>query len=438
MSTTIDKQIKGYNLCNCDCVEKNETIHPETCVNQVLVGNGSIPTLDDWLRYKIVDDTLVDIGGFADYNNFSAWLEDHTDVITNSLDYASESTFGLVKIGENINVDKGVISVTFPSNPKEVDVATYNALNSVKLGNDTYIPIDFTNSSSQTYIDDVDNNSYYFPLRLTENDHAGIAIDKNLLGSTYHVLDATHHAAGTAYTVNGSGNNTDMFLKGDGTWANPASASYNVFAVGSNGLVPAPAQSNTGKFLTGGSTWRSIKSVYELSASSVSMGLLDSYIASIQSLIDSSGIFDAIQYGGYQEVDFNFDGPIQKASEEDYFRIVPIINAIHEYVFSNFVDHHGVLKITFSFQLYTAQNVSLMFSILHGNSTYYNFEILGDVAYDTNYMQLTCAPNKKYTLTFEYNTANASLNPSVTDKLYSVRVSVDNKTVVHQSSSFAL
>ena len=121
---------------------------------------------------------------------------------------ATVSALGLVKIGSNITVSSGVISLS------KANVTT-------ALG--------YTPPTTNT---------------------------------TYSVMGgATSSAAGTAGLVPAPASGKQLsFLRGDGTWVVPTNTTYAVFgaatssAAGSNGLVPAPAAGKQASFLRGDGT----------------------------------------------------------------------------------------------------------------------------------------------------------------------------------------
>ena len=166
MSVT-DKQILGSNLCNIECTEKNNIIHPETCVNQVLIGNGSTVNLPAWFDGDT--DPEVHHGSFGDYSNMLAWLEANYPHNTYTLPIATNEVLGGIKVGEHLTIDSetGVLSVNL--NVPSYSQATYTDLGLIKLGDNNPLP------------STVGSDITIFPVQLDSVGHAGVAIPNSNL-----------------------------------------------------------------------------------------------------------------------------------------------------------------------------------------------------------------------------------------------------------------
>lgn len=103
--STIDKQLTGANLCNLDCKDSNNIIHPETCVDQVVVANDSHTTLSEWFS--------VGAGEITSESSMINWLNHYYPASSSYiLPDASESTKGGIKINSTyFNVSDSVLSL---------------------------------------------------------------------------------------------------------------------------------------------------------------------------------------------------------------------------------------------------------------------------------------------------------------------------------------
>lgn len=233
MSVT-DKQILGSNLCNIECTEKNNIIHPETCVNQVLIGNGSTVNLPAWFDGDT--DPEVHHGSFGDYSNMLAWLEaNYPNSYT--LPSATASRLGGIKVGNYLTIDNGVLSVNIselniPTINSIANKATFDKYGVIKLGNDSPLISNFSNDS---ITGETSDNTDFFPVRLDSYNRAGIAIPNSLF---------------TQVQTDWNQNNTSAadFIKNK----------PGIFSVGNNGLVPYPTEANNSKFLSAQGTWETI------------------------------------------------------------------------------------------------------------------------------------------------------------------------------------
>lgn len=185
MSAKNDIQLKGTNLNNVECQDKDKVLHPETNAEQVLTTQNSDKSLEDWLTYNKVDPTIP-LGGFSSYNGMIPWLEANYPNGSYTLPEATTSTLGGVIVGDNLTVSNGRVSVdrdslsiptiaeaSYGANIIEDDYTT-NGYGTIRIGNDTVISSDFGNSPISY------NSSYKFPLRLDSKGRAGIEIDATM------------------------------------------------------------------------------------------------------------------------------------------------------------------------------------------------------------------------------------------------------------------
>lgn len=240
----LNKQLKGSDLCNYDCLESTSIIHPETNTSQILLPD-SADTLDSWLGG----------GGFTAYNNLLEWLQHNYTLEDYSLPIATNNVLGGVKIGQYLNItNEGVVSVDISSlNIPSVTVATSDTTGTLKLGNRTNLNRAF---NSDTAITDV--NPYYLPLRLDSNGRAGIAIEQSLFTSTQSDWNTTNINAASYIknkpalsTVATSGNYNDLSNK-------PIITTYSEFTGSDAGLVPQSTSADQNKYLKGNGSWSTI------------------------------------------------------------------------------------------------------------------------------------------------------------------------------------
>ena len=179
---TIDKQLLGSNFNEMSCTENTSIIHPETCVDSVLIANESETSLSEWFG----NNTL---GSFADYSSMLEWLQENYPITPYTLPNATNSRLGGVKINTDyLTINNGILSVNINAlDIPQITPATYSTIGSLKLGNSTLMSTNFQDSiiSGQLSDDYIYNGHVYtFPLRLDVNSRAGIAIPTNLFGST--------------------------------------------------------------------------------------------------------------------------------------------------------------------------------------------------------------------------------------------------------------
>lgn len=169
-----DFQLKGNNICNVDCMDANAILHPETNVDQLKIGLLSSKTLTDWLTFN-PDNPTQPFDGFDSYNGLIPWLNHYYPRgESGSIVPATKTTIGGVVIGDNLDVtEEGTLSVDVESLniPDEVSTASVDTEGTVKLGNGTRTPVNFSTSTI------VDGDNYYqYPLRIDANNRTGIVI----------------------------------------------------------------------------------------------------------------------------------------------------------------------------------------------------------------------------------------------------------------------
>ena len=222
MSAKSDIQLNGSNLCHTelDCQDKNNTLHPETCTDQVLTTHEGSVTLTEWLTYNQTDPTTP-LDGFGEYAGLIPWLEHYYPHNSYSLPAATTTTLGGIIVGNNLAIEDGVLSLdatiptiskaSYGTNTASTDY-TANGYGTIKLGNDTVISTDF-GSGSISY-----DNSYKFPLRLDSKGRAGIEIDATMFPaqaqSNWEQTDSTRpdyiKGRPTLHTVATTGSYNDL------------------------------------------------------------------------------------------------------------------------------------------------------------------------------------------------------------------------------------
>ena len=177
----INKQIKGSNLCETSCIEKKNVIHPETCVNQVLIDDSSEKTLREWILNAAEPATL------GTYRCLKDWLLINYPVSGGSQDlpHADSTHYGVIKTGEDnpyLTLNDGVLTFNYSQLPQLLN-ATFTTLGGVKLGNNGTVSGTFTHVedySDITYPTGLFSNFYGFPLSLDKNNRAGVVIPQEL------------------------------------------------------------------------------------------------------------------------------------------------------------------------------------------------------------------------------------------------------------------
>lgn len=172
--TIEDKVIMGSDLCNSECIERNNIIHPETCLGQVKLTDSNGLSLYDWINNNANNPVEY-------YSSLKDWLDDNYSSSGSDIPIATTTRIGGVKIDdEYLTINgEGLLGVDVEALPShEEHNASFDTLGSVKLGNDTIINEDFGNGTIT--IDDF----YKFPLRSDINNRTGIAIPKSLFNGT--------------------------------------------------------------------------------------------------------------------------------------------------------------------------------------------------------------------------------------------------------------
>lgn len=180
MSAIKDIQLKGNNLCNVECQDKNGIVHPKTCVDQVLTTHTGSVTLSDWLTYS---GTETPLDGFDSYNGLIPWLQHYYPINGYTLPTATYNNAESAHIGgimvnpAYLTLQSGVLSIKVASLhiPSEVETTSYTTEGKIALGNDTTLPINFVNGDAG----DTSATVNVYPLRLDANNHAGIAVPKS-------------------------------------------------------------------------------------------------------------------------------------------------------------------------------------------------------------------------------------------------------------------
>ena len=211
-----DIQLNGYNLCNVECMDKNQVLHPETCVSQVLAEHNGNTTLSDWLSYNESDPTQP-LGGFSDYNGLIPWLEDNYPINaeTITLPTASTETLGAIKVGQYLSINNaGVLSVDkesldIPEIP-DIDIATTSDAGIVKTGSNTSIPVALNGNDYQTVA-----TGKIFPLKLDSNNRAGIFIPNDYHKVSWSEIDdANDYVKNNTLTINYGGQTYEFTSNG--------------------------------------------------------------------------------------------------------------------------------------------------------------------------------------------------------------------------------
>lgn len=146
--SALNKQIKGSNLCETKCSEKNTIIHPETNVSQVMLTTNTSTTLEEWILSITNEDTEQHI---SEYTNLLAWLQVNYPISSEGIPIATDDTIGGIKLGENNNYlqisHNGVLTFNEQSLPT-IKQATFEVLGGIRLGNDSIMSkIIFSNTN---------------------------------------------------------------------------------------------------------------------------------------------------------------------------------------------------------------------------------------------------------------------------------------------------
>lgn len=289
--SAIDKQLIGSNFCGLDCIDNNNPIHPETCTENIKITHNSNVSLDAWLEENAK-------GGFGDYTSMKEWLADN---FSTSSDYilpiASTNTLGGIKFNNQyFNIDNtGVLSLNSLEMKFVLDESFSDSINIGVLQNLFGNPIDFPipkiltildisrdKLSAKSYIGNklqetsvvtldtlssyIANNSYMKKSlnnrwELRRNNNTIILADTVAQTSSQITLPYTNYTAGSNININNgvisatdttyevfAGTNaglvptstaedTDKYLRSDGTWEVPTNTTYNVATSNTLGLI---------------------------------------------------------------------------------------------------------------------------------------------------------------------------------------------------------
>lgn len=240
-----DIQLKGDNICNVECMDKNSILHPESCVNQIKIADNVSITLDDWLTYN-PSDTSTPLGGFDNYNGLLPWLTENYPVpeyTPYQLPTATASVKGGIKVGDYLIIDNERLSVDI-SSISIPDISTFEDSGVVCLGSET--EIDSTFEPDTDYVA-LEENSFAFPLKLDSNKHAGVVLSKDFFSESNNVkwenvLNAptvsnntlTIIYNGTEYSFQSNGNsnteltiNSSSYTQGEGISINDQTISQS-------------------------------------------------------------------------------------------------------------------------------------------------------------------------------------------------------------------
>lgn len=207
MSVIKDIQLNGSNLCNVECMDKNATLHPETCADQVFTTHTGNITLTEWLSNNETDPEHP-YDGFAKYNSLHSWLEKNYPINaeTITLPIATTSTLGAIKVGQYLSVDNtGILSVdkeslNIPEIP-DINIATISNAGIVKLGSSASISVALDGSDYQTT-----SVGTIFPLKLDSNSRAGIFIPNAYRKVSWSEIDdASDYVKNNTLTINYGG-----------------------------------------------------------------------------------------------------------------------------------------------------------------------------------------------------------------------------------------
>lgn len=190
MTKDITLKYKYINNSEMECGDKNATLHPQTCLSQVLVHHNSSEdyNLHNWITsFKELElkETLLE------------WLNTYyphpND--TYNLPIATNSTLGGVVIGEGLSIDEnGLLSVTNISNNNyefnldqfsiinntlHINPATYYNLGAVRLSFESIIDSYKFYSANTTSTSD----QYIFRVGRTQENQMAVVVPRNLFDS---------------------------------------------------------------------------------------------------------------------------------------------------------------------------------------------------------------------------------------------------------------
>lgn len=296
--STIDKQLKGSNLCNLDCTDNNNVIHPETCVTQVVITNDSHTTLEEWFS--------LDAGGFSSESSMLAWLNHYYPIPSGyDLPDASVNTKGGVKINSTyFDVSNSVLSLKSVHQDWNVD-SSFN--DTVFIGTISGLfnqeDIEFSIPKPTTYLD-ISNDSLRVKQFLGGVLQNESLVSISTLAASIISTSVYNQAVYTRFSFNLQGNNLQLYdnllnqvvttqtlpTYQAGTnisiLNNTISATDTTYApfVGADpGLVPQSTALDQNKFLKGDGTWYDPK--YSSTKLWTSCGLSDHYFRITSELI---------------------------------------------------------------------------------------------------------------------------------------------------------
>ena len=273
----IDRKLIGKDLCGNECIDNNSVVHPETCASQILTECNGSRTLTEWIDGD--SDPEVHHGSFSTYHSLIEWLNANYPRDTYSLPIATYSNITSPHIGGiMINPDHltlssyGVLDIDVNSlNIPTVNNGSYTTRGIVKIGNDTELNNDFSNTPIE------EDSTINLPLRLDSNGRAGVAIASSLLSQDQSDWNQTNTSAVNYIknkpTIPTVYNSTITFKQGSSTDTITLNQNSNKIIEfndvehydpftgatseddGSTGLVPAPETSDKDKFLKGDGSW---------------------------------------------------------------------------------------------------------------------------------------------------------------------------------------
>lgn len=265
MALTINNKISVINHKD----SKNSLVRPLVCASGSLANNGTVLEASIDVNHS----NFVDIDSIVNYG-ITLQLSVSSDI---TLVSGTNYTLSVKGFGSNTFQNVGALSLT----PQFFKYSSYEKImvGDIVTVHKKYPSGGYTlikNTSDLSVLSNISSSSFGYlvkgsgysgtPSKFLREDGSWVVVSG---GSSYPTLSSSAHASGTSYVVNGSGNNTNSFLRGDGVWATP-----NTFTSTSNGLVPAPTSSyaNQRYFLSGNGRWVSITDCLELATPYFSSG----------------------------------------------------------------------------------------------------------------------------------------------------------------------
>ena len=102
-----DYQLKGKNFCGLSCVDQESVIHPETCIDNTLMACESNESfsLKNWILGSASPERELKGSLFE-------WLQNYySGNVAFTLEPATASTLGGIKVGQYLNINNGILSV---------------------------------------------------------------------------------------------------------------------------------------------------------------------------------------------------------------------------------------------------------------------------------------------------------------------------------------